>query len=91
MSGSPSAHEQRWSPSGLCEPEPTDRSSHARLFTGFVAAIAWSVAWKRSSWFSAAAVGAALGAMALHSVNDVIALDEAEKMRHARIRENAGS
>jgi hypothetical protein len=51
------------------------------LFTGFVAAIAWRAAYKRDSWFSYAAVGAALGAMFLHSLNDVIALDDAETMK----------
>ena len=43
--------------------------------TGFVAAVAWQAAWRRSSWFTGAAVGATALAMVLHSVNDVIALD----------------
>jgi RsiW-degrading membrane proteinase PrsW (M82 family) len=44
--------------------------------TGFVAAVAWQAAWKTPRWFTAAGVGAVAVAMFLHSVNDVLVLDE---------------
>ncbi|HVW47784.1 MAG TPA: PrsW family glutamic-type intramembrane protease [Solirubrobacterales bacterium] len=48
------------------------------LLTGFVAAVAWQVAWKRRSTtlFTGAAVGAWCIAMLAHSTNDFIVLDK---------------
>jgi hypothetical protein len=45
------------------------------LFAGFTASVAWRHAWGRASWFTLAGVGAWLLAMAMHSVNDLCALD----------------
>ncbi|MDQ2621789.1 MAG: PrsW family intramembrane metalloprotease [Actinomycetota bacterium] len=45
------------------------------MFTGFIAAVAWRVAWGRESWFTGAAIGAWCVAVAVHSINDFIVLD----------------
>ncbi len=45
------------------------------MFTGFIAAVAWRVAWNRESWFTGAAIGAWLIAVFAHSINDFIVLD----------------
>jgi len=45
------------------------------LLTGFIAAVAWQVAWRRDSIFTGAAFGAWAIAMFMHSLNDFIVLD----------------
>jgi len=45
------------------------------LLTGFIATVAWQVAWKRDSIFTGAAIGAWVVAMFMHSLNDFIVLD----------------
>jgi len=45
------------------------------LLTGFIAAVAWQVAWKRGSIFTGAAIGAWAIAMFMHGLNDFIVLD----------------
>lgn len=42
------------------------------IFTGFVAAVAWRVAWRRGSLLSWAGLGALALVMVLHSLNDYI-------------------
>ena len=46
------------------------------IITGFVAAVAWQVAWRRPSIFTAAGIGAFVVAMLAHSTNDFIVLDK---------------
>jgi hypothetical protein len=44
------------------------------LLTGFIAAVAWQAAWKATSWFTAAGIGALVLAMGIHSSNDAAVL-----------------
>ena len=45
------------------------------LLTGFIATVAWQVAWKGETIFTRAAIGAWVVAMFMHSLNDFIVLD----------------
>jgi hypothetical protein len=51
------------------------------LFTGFVGAIAWRAAWDRKRFLTGVGIAAFAGAMALHSINDVLVLNEASKFK----------
>lgn len=46
------------------------------LFTGFIAAVGWQVAWRRRQILTWALAGAWLVAVLVHSVNDIFAIDE---------------
>lgn len=61
------------SPEGWQPSRPLLEIMHP-LFTGFIAAVAWQVAWKRPSLITGAAIGAWVVAMIAHSTNDVVVL-----------------